>query len=114
MSSQSSEDVLREEGLDELAEFVAGDRDLSDLSIDHFDEALVNDWIIQLQNDEETIQYAKSTTNDLIQARDGDRDGDFGRPFSAYPTEFEDYLLSRDYEVTVLFPEDSAFEVAEA
>lgn len=108
------QDSLREERLDDLAEFVEGDRDLSDLSINHFDEALVNDWIVQLQNDEETIQYAKSTTDELIQVRDGDRDGDFGRPFPAYPTEFEDYLLSQDYEVSVLFPEDSAFEVAEA
>ena len=106
-------DELREDGLTELAAFCERARSLSDLSRDDFYAALVENYVIRLRNPDEEIQYTTTKDGDLMQIRDKGRTGEFGRPFGACKHEILDHLFSGEYEVTLRFPEDSAFEVAE-
>ncbi len=80
---------LRDDGLEDLAEFVDGPVGLNELSIGDFLDALRENWIIRLRNDDEEIQYAQGGTGEWIQIRDGDRDGEFARPFEAWAGEIE-------------------------
>lgn len=106
---------LKEDGLDELAEFLNGPVKLTDLDVQDFLDAMHEDWVVSLTNDDEVVQFAFATDDEtLIQARDANRDGNFTPAMKAWILEFEDYVFSGQYTVSLEYPERSGFEVAEA
>lgn len=106
---------LREDGLDELAEFLNGPVKLTELKILDFLEAMEKDWVVVLKNDDAEIHFAYATDDEtIIQARDSNRDGNFTPAMKAWPPEVEDYIFSGQYTVSFAYPERSGFEVAEA
>jgi len=107
------QEQLREEGHDDFAEWVNGPKLLTDFTTEDFLAIVEDAWVVQLVGSSTTHQFTTATTGDLITCADGDQDGDFGRAHKAFNAEFRDYLMSGQYRIELLFPEDSAFEVAD-
>lgn len=107
-------EALYEAGYEPLAEFVDGPVRITELEVTDFLAPLGDGWALRAFNDESEIHYARGVNGKLIQIRDADRDGDFGRPFECWEDEFGDYVLSGNYVLEYIDAAKSAFEVADS
>jgi len=106
-------DRLREEGHEDIAAWYEGMKRLNEFDLSDF-LALVDDaWVVQLVGADATHQFTRATDGNLVRANDTAQDGEFARPHQSYVPEFGDYLFSGQYRIELLFPDHSAFEVAD-
>lgn len=102
---------IRGEDLDELTEFInpTYSRHSSVYALDH----VAGNHVIRLQNSREEIQYTGNNDLEIAKIKDYGRTGEFDKPSLSDTWEIKDKISSDEYEVSLLFLEDSAFEGAE-